>query len=110
MPTTEFSFEQWVLLYQTDPEQFQLKKLEYIQNFIDECPTNSSARLKATQNHIEWLLSKSSNPHHANVLLAKEIRQSLGQLKSLLEEPSQYMAQKAQVIPLTQDRKPIDDA
>lgn len=92
------SFDELVLLAEQNPEAFSSLKQSLCDELIDSASAIMQERLRAQQNHLDRILSRCKNPHHANVKLMQELSLQMIKFRGALEGDSKPST-SAQIIP-----------
>lgn len=92
------SFDELMILAQDNPEAFRLLKQELCNELIETASDVMQDRLRAQQNHIDRIISRCKNPHHANVKLMQELSVQMLKFREALEGDNQPVS-CAQIIP-----------
>ena len=82
---TELDINAWVQLYKTDPEAFEAKRLEWIENIINQAPESMQRRLRGLQFQIDAERMKSKNAYGSCIRLLKKMFEHLGLLQEALQ-------------------------
>lgn len=78
-------FDELVELAQANPEAFTMLKQEICEETILASSEKMQDRLWALQSHIDRVIETSSNPHHLNVRLMKELTKQVIRFQDSLE-------------------------
>jgi hypothetical protein len=85
---TLVDFDQWAELAKTDPEAFEARRSEVIEDMISRLPEHKQQRMRCLQWKIDLVRSQASNPMAACIKLSEMMWDSLvgpGGLREALE-------------------------
>ncbi len=120
-PSSQFDFDQWMRLAKSDPEEFEKRRREAIEDLISKAPEHAQRRLRGLQWQIDMERAKCKNPLESciriNDMLWDFVYAENGFLAAMnklvdLFQPSKRpstrvcssVPQRAQVIPLIKKR------
>ena len=109
----KFDVSEWQKLAQTDPEEFERRRVAHIEELIASTPPDIQRRLRGTQFKVDLARGRASNPLSATVRISRlmwesfsQLRERLNQLASQdLDPPPASELPAAQIIPLTSARR-----
>ncbi|WP_299688547.1 DUF3135 domain-containing protein [uncultured Vibrio sp.] len=78
-------FDELVQLAKSDPEAFNQFKQQMCEQMIGSASEVMQDRLRAQQSHIDLVVDRCKNPHHANVVLMQELRSQVGKFQDALK-------------------------
>ena len=93
-------FDELMELAQNNPEAFNELKKEICEEAITFANEEMQPRLRAQQSHIDRVIQRCKNPHHANVILMRELSVQVGKFQAVLEGDIDEH-QEAEVIPFS---------
>ena len=78
-------FDELVEMAENNPEGFNAFKRETCEQFITYASEEMQPRLRAQQSHIDRVIRRCKNPHHTNVVLARELSLQVHKMQNILE-------------------------
>lgn len=100
MPSLQdFVFDIWAQLAKQDPDEFELQRRAYIQQYIEDLPQERRERMQRLQWRIDMERQRASNPMSACLRLYQMMWDSFaGELGLIntLKEPDHYIERKYQ--------------
>ena len=87
----KFNFEYWKYLFETDPELFELKRKELIQQTIKNAPLETQQKLNEIQNQIEKIRENTKTPLEASSLISQLMAKKLNNLQRLFLKLNQVL-------------------
>lgn len=82
----KFDFSTWKTLYEADPQAFEQRRQQVIDEFIQAAPVEYQQRLNGLMFRVNAVRGRSSNPMHACLEISKLMWNSVADLKLFLEE------------------------
>lgn len=79
------SFDELVRMAENDPEAFEQFRKDKAREMIEGASETMQPRLWAQQSHIDRVISNCKNPHHANVVLMKELQKQVMKFRDALQ-------------------------
>ncbi len=80
-----FDFDHWARLARTDPETFEQKRSELINEFIEKAPEHMKRRLNGLQWQVDTVRQGSSNPMAACLKISRMMWDSVLEEDGLLD-------------------------
>lgn len=80
-----FDFETWSRLARENPEEFERRRREAIEEVINRAPVEDQARLRGLQFRIDMERQRSKSPLGACVRINKMMWESFGEMRQALE-------------------------
>lgn len=80
-PTPEYDFDEWVALYQTDPDAFEEKRKIAIAKVIDSAPVSMQPRLKGLMFQIDTERKKAKTPLESCINISSLMWEKFDELK-----------------------------
>ena len=83
-------FDSWSQLAQSDPEAFEARRSQFIEQMIQRMPSDKQHRMRCLQWKIDQVRARASNPLAACIKLSEMMWDSLagpGGLRDVLEHP-----------------------
>ena len=83
-------FDTWSQLAQSDPETFEARRAQFIEQMIQRMPSDKQHRMRCLQWKIDQVRARASNPLAACIKLSEMMWDSLtgpGGLRDVLEHP-----------------------
>lgn len=82
---TEFSFDEWAQLYETDPDAFERKRADLLEEVIRSAPVEHRAKLRMLQMECDGIRQVMS-PMEATVEMTRMATAKLQELKTPLTQ------------------------
>lgn len=82
----EFDPAEWRALAQSDPQEFERRRLALIEDLISTAPPDIQRRLRGTQFRVDLERGRASNPLSATVRISRLMWESFGELRTQLNE------------------------
>ncbi len=85
----QVDFDQWAALAKSDPEAFEIKRAEVIEQMIQRMPAEKQQRMRCLQWKVDQVRAQASNPMAACIKLSEMMWDSLvgpGGLREVLEQ------------------------
>ena len=83
---SNFNFDEWLDLSKSDPETFETRRLESIEEFINSVPEDKQHRLRCLQWKIDRVREKMPTPLAACVAISDMMWDSLDRLNQLYHD------------------------
>lgn len=80
---SDFDFDEWAKLYETDPEAFERKRKELLEQTIMKAPVENRAMLRIIQMECDSI-HQTMDPMEATVAISEMMIKKLNQLKAPL--------------------------
>ena len=84
--SSNFDFDEWLELSKRDPESFESRRLESIEELINSAPEDKQHRLRCLQWKIDRVRDKMSTPLAACVAISDMMWDSLDKLNQLYHD------------------------
>lgn len=94
---TSFNFDEWVNLAKTDKDEFERRRLEYIENVILAAPKERQHQLRCFQWRIDMERNKCNTPMQACVHIFNKMWKAVYGKDGLLETMSMLNKKKSPV-------------
>jgi hypothetical protein len=94
------SFDELVELAENNPDGFERFKRKACEKAITFASEEMQPRLRAQQSHIDRVIKHCKNPHHINVVLARELSLQVIKIQGALDG-QQFEMQSAEIIPFS---------
>ncbi|GLR26300.1 DUF3135 domain-containing protein [Limnobacter litoralis] len=82
----KFEFNEWKELYATDPDAFEVKRIDALQGYIDSVEEKGRKALEQTLFRIEMTRKRSKSPLQSAIEASRLMWESFDKLKGSLEE------------------------
>lgn len=82
---TEFSFDEWARLYETDPEAFERKRADLLEEVIRSAPVEHRAKLRMLQIECDGI-RQAMDPMEATIEMTRMATAKLQELKTPLTQ------------------------
>lgn len=92
---TNFNFDEWLELSKKDPDSFESKRLESIEEFIKSVPADKQHRLRCLQWKIDKVREKMPTPMAACVAISDMMWDSLDTLNQLYNDSDNVTSENA---------------
>ena len=92
---SNFNFDEWLELSKRDPESFESRRLESIEEFINSVPEDKQHRLRCLQWKIDRVREKMPTPLAACVAISDMMWDSLDRLNQLYHECESVTSDKS---------------
>lgn len=110
----EFDVSEWRALAESDPQEFERRRLALIEELIASAPPDIQRRLRGTQFRVDMERGRASNPLSATLRISKlmwesfsDLREQLNHLVAGADAPEEVQkAPSADILPF---RKPATD-
>lgn len=84
-PSSHIDFDDWSALARRDPEAFERRRAEVLENFIQQMPESKQHRMRCLQWRVDRVRERASNPVAACIRLSQMMWESLMGDGGLLE-------------------------
>lgn len=92
--SSSFNFDEWLELSKRDPESFEIRRLESIEELINSAPADKQHRLRCLQWKIDRVRDKMATPLAACVAISDMMWDSLDKLNQLYHDCESVTSQK----------------
>lgn len=92
---SKFDFDRWMKLLEKDPDAFESRRVEHINEFIEGCDEERQQRLRCLQWKIDTVREKCESPLSACVAISDMMWDSLERLHRVYYEYEGITAQDA---------------
>jgi hypothetical protein len=92
----KFDFDEWNTLYKKDPEAFEKKRLECLNQCIMDAPLKYQKRLNGLMFHVNAIRQLEKNPMQTCIKMSSMMMQSLNDMRDFLNELHALMDGKKQ--------------
>lgn len=82
----EFDPAEWRALAQSDPQEFERRRLALIEDLIASAPPDIQRRLRGTQFRVDMERGRASNPLSATLRISKLMWESFAELRTHLND------------------------
>lgn len=84
--TEAFNFNAWKKLHQEDPAEFEAKRENLLNSFIESAPPRQQRRLRGIKFRIDMIRRRSTNPLQACIEISEMMWESLNELNNCFNE------------------------
>lgn len=82
----EFDVTEWRALAQTDPEEFERRRMALIEELIASAPPDIQRRLRGTQFRVDMERQRASNPLSATLRISRMMWESFAEMREQLNK------------------------
>ena len=101
---TDNDFDAWMALHQSDQEEFEQRRANLIQSFIESAPKNYQRRLKGLQFQIDMERRRTNSPMKSCLRISSMMWDMFEQMRTNLNKLIGQPAPKAITMPLPSEQ------